>query len=320
MRFTLRQLSYFIAAGETGSVTRAAERVSISQPSVSAAISHLETEFGVQLFVRQHAQGLALTPAGKRLLKAAKASMQSAHELYNVASDTGTMISGQISVGSFKTFAPLIIPELWRSFTAHHPHCQMSVTTGSEAEMVSGLRQARIDTALTYDLHLGAEMRFTPLSPLPSHVLLAADHPLAGAEAVTLKQLADMPFVLLDLPLSRQYFLSLFEVERVTPRIVAEVPDPATLRSYVAAGIGFSLMTARPLNTHAETGMPLVYVPLAGNHKPLTVGLATLREVAPTGVQRAFEAHCRQMITPGNIPGMQPFDIPEGYDITHPDS
>ena len=305
MRFTLRQLSYFIAAGETGSVTRAAERVSISQPSVSAAISHLETEFGVQLFVRQHAQGL---------------SMQSAHELYNVASDTGTMVSGEISVGSFKTFAPLIIPELWRSFTAHHPHTQMSVVTGSEAEMVAGLRQARIDTALTYDLHLGSEMEFVPLSPLPSHVLLAADHPLASATAVTLKQLADMPFVLLDLPLSRQYFLSLFEVERVTPRIVAEVPDPATLRSYVAAGIGFSLMTARPLNTHAETGMPLAYVPLAGNHKPLVVGLARLREVAPTGVQRAFEAHCRQMIIPGKIPGMQPFDVPADDSIPHSDS
>ncbi|MCZ4353822.1 LysR family transcriptional regulator [Roseovarius aestuarii] len=309
MRFTLRQLSYFIAAGETGSVTRAAERVNISQPSVSAAISHLETEFGVQLFVRQHAQGLALTPAGKRLLKAAKLSMQSAHGLYSVASDTGSLVSGEINVGSFQTFAPLILPELWRSFSALHPGIQMSVVTGSEQEMVSGLRQARIDTALTYDLHLGAEMTFTPLSPLPTFALLAADHPLAGKAEVTLAELVETPFLLLDLPLSRQYFLTLFEAQGVTPRIRAEVPDPTILRSYVAAGIGFSLMTARPLNTHAQTGMPLAYVPLAGDHAPLVVGLARLRELAPTGVQSAFEAHCRQLISPGNIPGMQPFDV-----------
>lgn len=58
MRFTLKQLEYFVAAGEQGSITFASEKVSISQPSISAAISHLEAEFGVQLFIRHHAQGL----------------------------------------------------------------------------------------------------------------------------------------------------------------------------------------------------------------------------------------------------------------------
>lgn len=173
--------------------------------------------------------------------------------------------------------------------------------------MLAGLRQARIDSALTYDLHLGAEMAFEPLSALPTYVLLAADHPLADADAVTLGDLAEMPFVMLDLPLSRQYFLSLFEAENIAPRIAAEVTDPATLRSYVAAGIGFSLMTARPLNMRAETDMPLAYVPLVGDHAPMVIGLATLRGLTPTGAQRAFHAHCRQMITPGSIPGMQPF-------------
>ena len=56
MRYTLRQLEYFIAAGETGSITLASERVHISQPSISTAISHLEQGFGVQLFIRHHAQ------------------------------------------------------------------------------------------------------------------------------------------------------------------------------------------------------------------------------------------------------------------------
>lgn len=69
MRYTLRQLEYFIAAGEVGSITLASERLCISQPSISTAISHLEREFGVQLFVRHHAQGLSLTPAGHKILK-----------------------------------------------------------------------------------------------------------------------------------------------------------------------------------------------------------------------------------------------------------
>lgn len=307
MRFTLRQLSYFIAAGETGSVTRAAERVNISQPSVSAAISHLETEFNVQLFVRQHAQGLVLTPAGKRLLKAAKASLQSAHELYNVMSEANASVSGPINVGSFKTFAPLIIPELWSSFTSRYPDVEMNVVIGSEQEMLNELRSAQLDTALTYELHLSADMSFKPLGELPTYVLLAADHPLSDQKSLSLDQLSKEPFVLLDLPLSGQYFLSLFEKEGLQPRIVAEVSDSATLRSYVAAGIGYSLMTARPRNNRAETGMPLSYVPLEGDHKPMIIGLASLTEIKPTRVIRAFEEHCEKMIVTGNIPGMQPY-------------
>ena len=65
MRFSLRQLEYFIAAGEAGSIPQASERINISQPSISTAISQLEQELDTQLFVRHHAQGLSLTPAGR---------------------------------------------------------------------------------------------------------------------------------------------------------------------------------------------------------------------------------------------------------------
>ena len=307
MRFTLRQLSYFVAAGESGSVTRAAERVCISQPSVSAAISHLERELGVQLFVRQHAQGLALTPAGTRLLKAAKKSLRAAQDLYDVASESAGTVSGPISIGAFRTFAPLIIPEIWLSFTERNPDVQIKVMAGDEAELLDGLRDARIDIALTYAIHLGDDMHFQPVAELPTYVLLASDHPLAGQTPLTLADLAEEPFVLLDLPLSRQYFLSLFERSSVNPRIVAESADVAMLRSLVAAGIGYSLMTSRPLNMRAENDRPLTYVPLAVDHPPLTIGLASLKEMQRTRLVDAFETHCREMIVSGKIPGMAPY-------------
>src|SRR5450631_4892741 len=61
MKFTFRQLAYFIAAAETGSITLASKRANISQPAISTAISHIERELDVQLFLRHHAQGLSLT-------------------------------------------------------------------------------------------------------------------------------------------------------------------------------------------------------------------------------------------------------------------
>ncbi|SLN27814.1 HTH-type transcriptional regulator CysB [Roseovarius litorisediminis] len=307
MRFTLRQLSYFIAAGETGSVTRAAESVNISQPSVSAAIAHLEKEFGVQLFVRQHAQGLSLTPAGERLLQAARKSLRSAQDLYDLAGDMAGVVSGQINVGTFRTFGALIIPELWRSFTEIYPDVQIRLTAGNEAELMEQLRKARIDVALTYQVHLADDMQFLPLAELPTYVLLAADHPLADRSSLNLAELAADPFVLLDLPLSRQYMLSLFERSGLTPKIIAESGDVAMLRSLVAAGIGYSLMTSRPLNMRAENDRPLVYVPLEGDQAPLVIGLASLKDMQRTRLVNAFEDHCRDTIVPGNIPGMRSF-------------
>jgi DNA-binding transcriptional LysR family regulator len=66
LRFTLRQLEYLVAVAECGSVALAAERCHVSSPSISAAISQLEQEFGLQLFVRRHAQGLSLTEGGRQ--------------------------------------------------------------------------------------------------------------------------------------------------------------------------------------------------------------------------------------------------------------
>ena len=66
MRLTFKQLEYFVATADTGSIKHAAQKISISAPSISSAITQLESEFGVQLFVRQHAQGLTLTSTGQR--------------------------------------------------------------------------------------------------------------------------------------------------------------------------------------------------------------------------------------------------------------
>lgn len=64
MNYTLKQLKYFVLAGEHRSVTKAAEAIYVSQPSISSAIHHLEDVTGLQLFIRHHAQGLTLTPQG----------------------------------------------------------------------------------------------------------------------------------------------------------------------------------------------------------------------------------------------------------------
>lgn len=308
MRFTLRQLAYFVAVGETGSVTLASERVNISPPSISAAISQLETEFGIQLFVRRHAQGLSLTPAGERFLQAAKAILQQAEDLHGVADEVASAVTGPLHIGSFRTFSPLLIPELCKSFLNQYPGVSLQVLEGDEAALLAKLRRAEINLAVTYALHVTGDIAFEPLAELPTYILLPADHRHARRKSLDLSEMQDEPFILLDMPLSREYFMSLFMREELTPTIAARSEYPETVRGYVASGFGYSVMTARPMNKAALNGKGLAYVPLSGQHARMVLGLATLKNLRKTRATQAFEEHCRRLVATGHLPGMAPLE------------
>src|SRR5260221_14770774 len=110
MRYTLKQLGYFLAAGEHGSITGAAQAINVSQASISAALSHLEAVLGVQLFLRRHAQGLSLTPAGRDLLREARRLLAQAGELQRHARALGGAAAGTLEIGGLLRLAPALLP------------------------------------------------------------------------------------------------------------------------------------------------------------------------------------------------------------------
>ena len=305
MRFTLKQLSYFIAAGEARSITLASERVHISPPSISSAISQLESEFGVQLFFRHHAQGMSLTPAGERFLIAARDLLGHAQRLHDLAHDITSSVAGPLRVGTFRTFAPLIMPALFKDFLDQHPQVQMQFFEDDEFELVSKVRRAELDIAITYEQE-GIDLQFERLALLPTYLLLSASHPMATSESLSLAELADQPFVLLDLPVSREYFQSLFDRLGLRMNVIARSAQPETVRSFVASGLGFSMLTSRPASRIASNGGKLAYVPMSDDTPPMKLGLVTAKNIRKTRAILAFEDHCRRRISTNDIPGMAP--------------
>ena len=97
VRFTFRQLEYFVAVGNAGSIVAASERINVSPPSISTAVSQLETEFGIELFVRRHARCLSLTPGGRRFFNAARTLLENAGALHDIANDISEQVRGPIS-------------------------------------------------------------------------------------------------------------------------------------------------------------------------------------------------------------------------------
>jgi DNA-binding transcriptional LysR family regulator len=304
MRFTFRQLEYFVAAGETGSITLASERINISPPSISTAISHLEQELGAQLFVRHHALGLSLTRIGRSVLREAKTVLEQAENLYSVVSDENEHVRGQLTVGCFMTLAPMVMPELAHSFTEAYPGTKIRQIELNQEKILEALRSAEIDVAITYDLQIPEEISFTPLAQLPVHLVVNESHPLASRAKVSLSELVDEPFFLLDMPLSKEYFLSLFMRDGFEPKIGGRSAFQDVIRTMVANGYGYTLANVRPRTDMALDGRKVVRVNLDGGHRPMIIGVATLAHLSGSRLVETFQKHCRELVSDLYIPGM----------------
>lgn len=304
LRYTLRQLEYFVAVCEEGSIARAAEAVSVSSPSISAAIAALEAEFGVQLFVRRHAQGLSLTPGGRRVFQEAKRLLEQGRALHDVAADIASAAGGPLALGCFVTLAPFLLPALRRSFAEACPEARATQVEADQARLFELLRRAEIDAALLYDMEIPADIAFQPLAALAPYVLLPAGHRLAGRSAVALDDLAAEPMVLLDLPISREYFLGLTHAHGFRPIIAERTAELSVLRSLVGRGFGYALLNIRSPGDEAPDGSRLAAAPLKGAFAPLRLGVATIRGGRKTRVLRLFEAHAAAEIAAGRVPGL----------------
>jgi len=303
LKYTLRQLEYFVAVGETGSIARASEKVNVSSPSISAAVSQLEQQFGLPLFVRQHAQGLSLTQAGREMLVQARAVLREAHALMDIAGDIAGSVRGPMAVGCLVTFAQVVLPALRRSFEAAYPDVRMRQFELNQVEIFSCLRRSEIDVALTYDLDVPADLQFVPLLTLPPFVIVSTTHPLAGHDTLSIPDLKNHPMVLLDLPLSSDYFLSFFQAGDA-PMIAERTRDMAVMRSLVANGYGYSIANVRPLNDHSPDGKPLRFIPISGAVRPMRMGLLMAQDAARSNAVRALIAHSKEMLAADALPGL----------------
>ena len=304
LRFTLRQLEYLVAVGDSGSIALAAEKVNVSSPSISAAISQLEAEFGLALFVRKHAHGLSLTQGGKQFVAQAKQVLTEAGRLNELANQITGKVRGPLSVGCLVTFAQMVLPQLRHSFVQTFPEVNFTQVELNQVEIFAALRSAHLDIALTYDLDIPSDLSFIPLVTLPPYAVMPPSHTLANRDHVTPRDLAEYPMILLDLPLSSDYFLSHFTANNLRPNIVERTRDMGVMQSMVANGFGYSIANIRPLTDAAPDGRRLRYVPLTGAVRPMKLGLALAEGAGISLTVQAFIDHARAEITLDSTPGL----------------
>ncbi|WP_432470176.1 LysR family transcriptional regulator [Amphritea sp. HPY] len=288
MHFTLKQLRYFAKAGEFGSVTKAAEALHVSQPSISSAVLHLEEVTGLQLFVRHHAQGLSLTPAGRQFILKAKQLLNDAEGLGRYANTLGEDIAGTLRIVGFPTFTPMLLPSLMKKFIETYPEASIQCDESHQKDIIQSLVDGRYELALTYDLQIPSDIEFEPIMEFPVYAVLAQDHPLADRDELDLKELAEYPMVLLDWPMTRDYFFSLFLSQDLEPDFAYRAQSLGMVRGLVSNGFGYTLFNAPLVNNKALDGSELKAIPLTGNLRPLRLGVAKISQFRLTPVAEAF--------------------------------
>lgn len=147
----MRQLKIFCAVAEHGSFTAAADKVHTVQSNVTMRVKELETELNQQLFIRQKS-GVVLTPAGQTFLGYARRILQLTDESRTALLDTGTP-TGLLRLGSMETTAAIRLPQVLARYRKRHPEVQLSLLTGTTAELIKAIESHRLDGAFVGGFH-----------------------------------------------------------------------------------------------------------------------------------------------------------------------
>ncbi|MCP5074835.1 MAG: LysR family transcriptional regulator [Rhodobacteraceae bacterium] len=292
LRYSLRQLEYFVATAEHSSVADAARHLNVSQPSISKAISKIEEQFSVQLFIRHHARGVSLTQAGERLLLDARGLLSYADDLQKNVRESSSIVGGTLNVACFVAIAPVFMPAILADFSQIYPGVDVRLFEGDQDEMFEGLANGKFDLAICYDSVLPPGIITKRLATFEPYVLLPANHPQAGQDCVSLASLVNEHFILLDVPPSRDYFLNMFRQNGLDVRVAFSSPSLEMVRGLVGRNWGYSLLVTRPYFDHTYDGQSVVGLPICEKVEDGILEIAQLEQIRPTRVMAVFSEFC----------------------------
>jgi DNA-binding transcriptional LysR family regulator len=240
----LRQLEYFVAVAEEASFTRAAAKVHVAQPGVSAQIRRLERELGQPLFDRT-SRSVRLTEVGAAVLPHARAALAAVDGARLAVGELTGLLGGHVAVGTV-TSHDVDLPGLLADFHDDHPAVEITLTEGSSGDLLDGLRTGRLDLAIvSIGRKVPAGVEIQVLTDQPIVAAVCHDHELAAHPAISLDTLRGRP--LISLPRGTGLRARLDEAcaaAGFTPRIAFEASDPGVLAQLAAHGLGAAILPA----------------------------------------------------------------------------
>ncbi|MFI0940609.1 LysR family transcriptional regulator [Streptomyces sp. NPDC021020] len=273
MDIDTRLLRYFAAVAEEGHLTRAAERLFISQPALTKQIKQLETHLGVELFTRSRA-GMSLTEAGRALAERVPLVLEEWDVALRDTRGASSRAAHVLRVGFVASAANESTQEIIGSFARYRPGWRVDMRQTDWSDPTAGLADGQVDAALLRLPFPGQDrLRVEVLITEPRWVGIATTHPLAELAEIPFRRLWDEPFVATP-PESgwwRDYWLAADERDGVPVRIGAVANNPDEWLTAIANGYGVSLTPEATARFYQRPGV--TYRPVTGV-TPSQVGVA----------------------------------------------
>ncbi len=288
----LRQLAYFDAVVRHGSFTKAAQRLHVAQPAVSAQIRRLESELGTVLLERT-TRRVSLTHAGELFLSRARQVLAQLDAARGDLAELSAVRRGRVRIGATQVLGSLDLPASLASFRRRYPGVSLALHTGLIAKLLGMLGAGDVDLVLG-PIHddLPAAYQARPLVPESLVLVTPPGHPLAARPDVTLAAAGDEPFVCLPADSRLRAILTgAAAAEGFVPRVEFETYSPASIRDLVSAGLGVALLAR---SAAGGPGPAIGVCELARAPEHPSIGLIRARGRPLTPAARAFADHLAQ--------------------------
>lgn len=242
---TLQQLRYLTEVARRGlNISRTAEALHISQPGLSRQLQLLETELGVELFVRNSKRLVRLSDAGAKIVAMAERVLREARNITEAARESADESSGVLTIATTHTQARYALPAVIRRFSKEFPGVRLNLRQGTPAEVSQLVLSGNADISIaaeTVDPVPGMVM--LACYELPRVVLTPAGHPLLRVKKLTLQKLAEYPLITYDFSfIARSRIVRAFEAQGLAPNVVLNAIDADVIKTYVEFGLGIAVL------------------------------------------------------------------------------
>ncbi len=249
---TLRHLRVFLAVYQTQNVTRAAERLHMTQPTVTRAVQELERYYGVRLFERINRR-LYITQSGRQLYARAVHIVGSFDRMEKELKNWDEF--GLLRIGATPTLASVLLPKTLMTFEKRHPKLRVRCSVENGTHLQEALADDRLDFALVEGEVAAEHLHAEPFSEDRLILLLPPDDPRRNAPALTLRELAESPLLLREKgSMGRSFLDRVFAAHDLPLEPLMESISTHAIIQAVHAGLGISFLPQRLIRHSVESG------------------------------------------------------------------
>jgi DNA-binding transcriptional LysR family regulator len=244
MAFTLRQLQYFISVAEEGTVSGAAQSLSISQSAVTDAIKELETDLGVTLFER-HRRGLTITHKGHQFYRHATRILGSVSDARrSFGEEPATVAAGKLHLGVTSLVAGYVLSDLLARYRRAYPNVTVSAVEDNGDYLEHLLIGGELDVAVMVisNLRDRVALQAEIFETSPYRLWLPLGHRLAGADIISIADIVPEPLIMLTVDETEENTGKLLSAFSARPNVAFRTRSVEAVRSLVATGAGIALL------------------------------------------------------------------------------